>query len=462
MAADTDRIQQQKAVRGNFTRKADAKQGVSPLYSATSSRSLTGDEEYIEIIGGKRLEGHVTISGAKNAAVAVIPGALLCEGICTINNLPMIRDVAVLDELMTMLGAVVTCDAENSSMTFDTRGVDCSIVVNELVQSMRASYYFMGAMLGRFGCCDVALPGGCNLGPRPIDQHIKGFQAMGAEIYIDDGVLRARTANGLHGADIYFDVSTVGGTINMMLAAVRAEGTTTLVNANKDPQVVDTANFLNTCGAQVRGAGTDIIKIRGVKRMHGCEYTIIPDPIEAGTFMIAAAGTRGDVYVENVIPAHLEAVSAKLIEMGAKVTEGDDWIRVQAEGELRAAHVKTLPHPGFLTDLQPPISVVLSTAKGTSVVSETIFEARYAYAAELMKMGANIVLEDRIAVIQGVEKLRGATLYATDLRAGAALMVSGLMAEGRTVIKNLEYIDRGYEHFEDKIRALGGDVERKG
>ena len=452
MAAETVSLQQQKVIRGNFARK--------PTQATVSLVPDIDQQEHLVIEGGRRLEGQVMVSGAKNAAVAVIPAALLCEGVCTLNNLPMVRDVAVLGELLSELGASVECDHEHNAMSFDTRGVEETVATGELVQKMRASYYLMGAMLGRFGRCDVALPGGCNLGPRPIDQHIKGFQAMGAEVYIDEGILRARTKNGLHGADIYFDASTVGGTINMMLAAVRAQGNTTLVNANKDPQVVDTANFLNTCGAIVRGAGTDIIKIRGVQRMHGCEYTIIPDPIEAGTFMIAAAGTRGDVTVGNLIPAHMEAVSAKLMEMGARVTEGDDWIRVQAEGALRAAHVKTLHHPGFPTDLQPPISVVLSTVKGTSIVTETLFEARFKYAEELMKMGANIVLEDRIAVIQGVEKLRGATLYASDLRAGAALMVAGLIAEGRTVIHNLEYIERGYEHFEEKWQGLGGLVER--
>ena len=414
--------------------------------------------ERLVIRGGKRLIGSVKVSGAKNAAVAVIPAALLTDETCVIDNLPYIDDVIMLAEILKQMGAQVTLEPKGR-ITINSTGVSSCRADHELVRRMRASYYLLGALLGRFGRAEVSFPGGCEIGARPVDQHIKGFQSLGADVSIGHGLIKAY-ADKLVGNEIYLDVVSVGATINIMLAAVKAEGSTTIVNAAKEPHVVDVANFLNSMGANIKGAGTDTIKIKGVKKLHGCEYTIIPDQIEAGTFMIAAAATQGDVKVKGVIPKHLEAVSAKLLEMGMYVEEGDDYVRVVGTGRPRKANIKTLPYPGFPTDLQQPMSVLLSVAEGTSIITENVWESRYRHVEELRRMGAVIKVEDRNAIIEGVEKLTGARVEATDLRAGAALVIAGLMAEGVTEVTNVKHIDRGYERLEEKFRSLGADFER--
>ncbi|MBM7582505.1 UDP-N-acetylglucosamine 1-carboxyvinyltransferase [Caldicoprobacter guelmensis] len=414
--------------------------------------------EKLVIRGGKRLIGSVKVSGAKNAAVAVIPAALLTDETCVIDNLPYIDDVIMLSDILKHMGAQVTLEPKGR-ITINAAGVSSCRADYDLVRRMRASYYLLGALLGRFGKAEVAFPGGCEIGARPVDQHIKGFQALGADVSIGHGLIKAY-AEKLIGNEIYLDVVSVGATINIMLAAVKAEGTTTIVNAAKEPHVVDVANFLNSMGANIKGAGTDIIKIKGVKRLHGCEYTIIPDQIEAGTFMIAAAATQGDVKITGVIPKHLEAVSAKLLEMGMYVEQGDDYVRVVGTGRPRRVNIKTLPYPGFPTDLQQPMSVLLSVAEGTSIITENVWESRYRHVEELRRMGALIKVEDRNAIIEGVEKLTGAKVEATDLRAGAALVIAGLIADGVTEVTNVKHIDRGYERFEEKLRSLGADIER--
>ncbi len=414
--------------------------------------------EKLVIRGGKRLIGSIRVSGAKNAAVAVIPAALLTDETCVIDNLPYIDDVIMLAEILKQMGAQVTLEPKGR-ITINSAGVSSCRADYELVRRMRASYYLLGALLGRFGRAEVSFPGGCEIGARPVDQHIKGFQSLGADVSIGHGLIKAY-AEKLVGNEIYLDVVSVGATINIMLAAVKAEGTTTIVNAAKEPHVVDVANFLNSMGANIKGAGTDTIKIKGVKKLHGCEYTIIPDQIEAGTFMIAAAATRGDVKITGIIPKHLEAVSAKLLEVGMYVEEGDDYIRVIGTGRPRKANIKTLPYPGFPTDLQQPMSVLLSVAEGTSIITENVWESRYRHVEELRRMGAIIKVEDRNAIIEGVEKLTGARVEATDLRAGAALVIAGLMAEGVTEVTNVKHIDRGYERLEEKLRSLGADIER--
>ncbi|MDN5277036.1 MAG: UDP-N-acetylglucosamine 1-carboxyvinyltransferase [Clostridiales bacterium] len=414
--------------------------------------------EKLVIRGGKRLIGSVKVSGAKNAAVAVIPAALLTDETCVIDNLPYIDDVIMLAEILKQMGAQVTLEPKGR-ITINAAGVSSCRADYELVRRMRASYYLLGALLGRFGRAEVAFPGGCEIGARPVDQHIKGFQALGADVSIGHGLIKAY-AEKLVGNEVYLDVVSVGATINIMLAAVKAEGTTTIVNTAKEPHVVDVANFLNSMGANIKGAGTDTIKIKGVEKLHGCEYTIIPDQIEAGTFMIAAAATRGDVKITGVIPKHLEAVSAKLLEMGMYVEEGDDYVRVIGTGRPRKANIKTLPYPGFPTDLQQPMSVLLSVAEGTSIITENVWESRYRHVEELRRMGAVIKVEDRNAIIEGVEKLTGAQVEATDLRAGAALVIAGLIAEGVTEVTNVKHIDRGYERLEEKLRSLGADIER--
>lgn len=414
--------------------------------------------EKLVIRGGKRLIGSVKVSGAKNAAVAVIPAALLTDETCVIDNLPYIDDVIMLAEILKQMGAQVTLEPKGR-ITINAAGVSSCRADYDLVRRMRASYYLLGALLGRFGRAEVAFPGGCEIGARPVDQHIKGFQALGADVSIGHGLIKAY-AEKLVGNEVYLDVVSVGATINIMLAAVKAEGTTTIVNAAKEPHVVDVANFLNSMGANIKGAGTDTIKIKGVEKLHGCEYTIIPDQIEAGTFMIAAAATRGDVKITGVIPKHLEAVSAKLLEMGMYVEEGDDYVRVIGTGRPRKANIKTLPYPGFPTDLQQPMSVLLSVAEGTSIITENVWESRYRHVEELRRMGAVIKVEDRNAIIEGVEKLTGAQVEATDLRAGAALVIAGLIAEGVTEVTNVKHIDRGYERLEEKLRSLGADIER--
>src|SRR5690554_5674860 len=373
--------------------------------------------EKLRIKGGAKLKGKIRIGGAKNAAVAIIPAAILSDDVCIIDNLPDINDVKQLKYILESVNAKVDQD-HYSKMFIDTRNIDGYEALGEYPRSMRASYYFLGAMLGRFGRAAVSLPGGCNIGVRPIDQHIKGFEALGAKVTIEHGVVHAQ-AEELKGAAIFLDVVSVGATINIMLAATRAKGTTTIENAAKEPHVVDVANFLNAMGANIKGAGTDIIKIKGVEEMHGCEYMVIPDQIEAGTYMLAAAATQGDVTIENIIPKHLESISAKLIEMGVEVQEYDESVQVVGKGRFKHADLKTLPYPGFPTDLQQPMSVLLSVAEGTSIITESIWENRFRHVDELKRMGANIKVEGRVAVIEGVEKLTGAEVQATDLRAGA-------------------------------------------
>lgn len=411
------------------------------------------------IRGGRRLVGDVTINGAKNAAVAILPAALLVDGISEIENLPYIDDVMKLKRAMEDLGAVVTVQDKHTlkvdgSTIFDYRAT------NDYVGNIRASYYLIGALLGRFKKAEVAMPGGCNFGVRPIDQHIKGFEALGATVKVENGMIKAY-AEKLVGTKIYLDVVSVGATINVMLAAVLAEGTTTIENAAKEPHVVDVANYLNMMGASVKGAGTDVIRIKGVEKLTGGKYSTIPDQIEAGTYMIAAAITAGDVYVRNIIPEHMYSVSLKMIEMGIQIEEGDDYIRVTAPKTLKGTNVKTLPHPGFPTDLQPQMAALLSVAEGTSTMIEGVWDNRFQYVDELKKTGAKIKVEGRMAIIEGVERLTGARVSATDLRAGAALVLAALRAEGETTIQNVKYIDRGYEAIEEKLTALGAEIERK-
>lgn len=417
---------------------------------------------YYRINGGKRLEGAVTISGAKNAALAIIPAVIISGESCLLENLPEIEDVRIVEEILTSMGADIS-RTPDGSMRIDPSGISTFSVTGEMVSSMRASYYLLGALLGRYKKAEIALPGGCAIGQRPIDQHIKGMRALGADIVIQGGSVKAR-ADRLRGAEIYLDVVSVGATINIMLAAVAAEGQTIIANAAKEPHVVDVANFLNMMGANVKGAGTDVIRIQGGRRLHGCTYAVIPDQIEAGTFMIAAAATRGDVIINNVIPTHLEAISAKLMECGVTVTEGDDgrdfFIRVSADKRPRAVNIKTLPYPGFPTDLQQPMMALLATAEGNSFIMENIFENRFNHVPELAKMGASISISSRTATVEGVEKLYGAPLCASDLRAGAALVIAALAAEGESTISQIHFIDRGYEFLEHKLRALGADITR--
>ena len=417
---------------------------------------------YYRINGGKRLEGAVTISGAKNAALAIIPAVILSGESCLLENLPEIEDVRIVEEILTSMGAAIS-RTPDGSMRIDPSGINTFSVTGEMVSSMRASYYLLGALLGRYKKAEIALPGGCAIGQRPIDQHIKGMRALGADIVIQGGSVKAR-ADKLKGAEIYLDVVSVGATINIMLAAVAAEGQTIIANAAKEPHVVDVANFLNMMGANVKGAGTDVIRIQGGRRLHGCTYAVIPDQIEAGTFMIAAAATRGDVIINNVIPTHLEAISAKLMESGVAVSEGDDgrdfFIRVSADKRPRAVNIKTLPYPGFPTDLQQPMMALLATAEGNSFIMENIFENRFNHVPELAKMGARISISSRTATVEGVERLYGAPLCASDLRAGAALVIAALAAEGESTISHIHFIDRGYEFLEQKLRALGADITR--
>ena len=416
--------------------------------------------EKIIIHGRKPLKGDIYISGAKNAAVAVLPAALLIEGSCRIENLPDIKDTRILEETLTRLGAKVTFEDRNTVL-IDSTDVNSYIASYDMIKSMRASYYLLGALLGRFGKAEVALPGGCDFGHRPIDQHIKGFEALGAKVVIENGMIKL-SAEKLTGNQIYLDVISVGATINLMLAAVMAEGTTVIENAAKEPHIVDTANFLNAAGADIKGAGTDVIKIRGVKSLKGGNvHSIIPDMIEAGTFMIASAATGGDVTVRNVIPKHLESLSAKLQEMNINVEEGDDWIRVTGgNGTIRKVNIKTLPYPGFATDLHPPVTVLLCLADGNSTITESIWPQRFQYVDELRRMGAKIRANGGMAIIEGPVTLTGAQVNAIDLRAGAAVVLAGLAAEGKTEVSNVKYIDRGYENFVEKLQSLGADIVR--
>jgi UDP-N-acetylglucosamine 1-carboxyvinyltransferase len=413
--------------------------------------------EKIIIEGSHRLVGEVTISGAKNSALAILTAAILADSKCTIKNLPDIRDIAYLKELLLQMGAKV--ESNNDTMTIDGSCMSKHIVDNDLAKKMRASYYFLGALLCKFKNAEIPFPGGCDIGVRPIDLHIKGLEALGANIKISHGMIKA-TATELVGTEIYLDFSSVGATINIMLAACMAKGVTTIENAAREPYIVDTANFLNAMGAKVMGAGTDVIKIKGVKALHGCEHSVIPDQMEAGTFMAAAAATQGDVLIKNIIPTHLDSVSAKLREMGVEVTENEDSLRVKSSGRMKAVNIKTLPYPGFPTDMQQPMSVLLALSDGTAIITESIFESRFKYLDELKRMGAKISVEGRVAVIEGIKQLSGAPVFATDLRAGAAMVVAGLAAEGQTEISNIEHIDRGYEKLEDKLRKLGAKIHR--
>ena len=415
--------------------------------------------ETLIINGGKALQGAVEINGAKNAAVAILPAAILAsEGRCIIDNIPDIEDVHCLERILASLGCRVN-KLNSNTLEIDASDITTVNACTEDVRRMRASYYFIGALLARFKKAKVELPGGCPIGVRPIDQHIKGFEALGAKVTIEHGAVTVE-AEHLHGANIFFDVVTVGATINVMIAATLAEGTTILENVAKEPHVVDVANFLNSMGADIKGAGTDVIRVKGVKKLQGCNYSVIPDQIEAGTFMIAAAATKGDVTIKNVIPKHLESIAAKLIEMGAIVEEGDDSIRVYVEGELKGVNVKTAPYPGFPTDVQQPMSALLSTVPGKSLIAESIWENRHKHIDELKKMGATIKVEGRTAIIEGNKDLVGAKVIATDLRAGAAMVIAGLVANGVTEITEIEHIDRGYPHIENKFSSLGADITR--
>ena len=406
--------------------------------------------------GGNPLRGEVVISGAKNAALGIVAGALLTDEEVIIENLPDVRDINVMLEALRAIGAKVR-RIESHVVSIQADQLSMKSVDDDAIRRIRASYYFIGALLGKYHQAKVALPGGCAIGERPIDQHIKGFTALGAEVEISEGYFVAK-AEELVGQHIYLDVVSVGATINLMLAAVLADGQTIIENVAKEPHIVDVANFLNSMGANIRGAGTDTIRIRGVERLHGTTYGVIPDQIEAGTFMCAAAVTRGNILIKNIIPKHMESIAAKLRDMGNTVYEGDEEIQVIGGEKQRGTKIKTLPYPGFPTDMQPQIAVTLALAEGKSTVTESIFENRFLYVEELKKMGADITVEDRVATILGQEKLRGATLHALDLRAGAALVLAGLAAEGVTVLEDIGYIRRGYEFFEKKLMNLGAKI----
>ena len=411
------------------------------------------------VTGGHSLEGQVRVSGGKNTAVAVIPATLLCDEPCTIENLPDIEDVHALADILQELGAKVDYEP-GKIMRVDPRPAEGISISYHNAQRLRASYYLLGALLGRFGKAKVPTPGGCEIGTRPVDQHLQGFQSIGAEAGEIGGMLTAE-CDDLTGGDVFFDMVTVGATVNVMLAASKAKGNTVIYNAAKEPHIVDLANFLNSMGARIRGAGTDTIRIRGVQYMHGSTYAVIPDQIETGTLMIAAAATGGDVIISGCIPTHMDALSAKLLEMGVKVTDQDDAIRVHVVGPRRAINIKTQVYPGFPTDLQQPMSALLTTAKGTSIVTETIFEQRFRHLDEIRRMGAHVRVMGRSAIIEGVPELYSAPMTATDLRAGAALIIASLMARGTSEIYEPGYIDRGYEHIEEKLRSLGAEIRRE-
>ena len=411
------------------------------------------------IKGGRRLMGEVTISGAKNAVVAIIPAVILADSPCVLENIPEISDVSISLRILYEMGAKVE-NLGGGTYRIDATGIKEPVVPYELARHMRASYYFLGTLLGKFGRARVAMPGGCYLGDRPIDQHLKAFSCLGAECSLENGMVDIH-ADMLTGSQIYFDKITVGGTINAILAAVRAVGMTVIENAAKEPHIVDLANFLNSMGANIMGAGTDVIKIRGVRSLKGTNYAIIPDQIEAGTYMVAAAATCGNVLVKNVIPKHLESITAKLLKIGVNVEEFDESVRISVDGPLVKTSIKTMPHPGFPTDMQPQFSTLLCLAEGTSIVTEDIFNNRFRYVDELRRMGADISVEGRVAVIEGVGRLMGAPVTAPDLRAGAALVIAGLAATGITEIDDIYHIERGYENIEQKLRALGADIERR-
>ena len=408
--------------------------------------------------GGNPLVGEVTISGAKNAALGILAASILTDEDVLIENLPDVRDINVFLEAVSEIGAMVD-RIDRHTVRINAKGIHAIHVDDEYIRRIRASYYFIGALLGKYKSAQVPLPGGCNIGSRPIDLHIKGFRALGAKVEIERGAVLAHAID-LVGSHIYLDKVSVGATINIMMAAALAEGQTIIENVAKEPHVVDVANFLNSMGANIKGAGTDIIRIKGVRKLHGTEYSIIPDQIEAGTFMCAAAATRGDITVRNVIPKHLEAISAKLLEIGCEVVEFDDAVRVVGKPKQRHTNINTLPYPGFPTDMQPQMTVTLALAEGTSIVTESIFENRFKYVDELARMGGSIKVEGNVAIIGGVDGFTGAQVNAPDLRAGAALVIAGLAAEGFTVVDEIGYIQRGYEHFEEKLRGLGAQIEK--
>ena len=413
--------------------------------------------EQYAIKGGNPLVGEVEIGGAKNAALAILAAAIMTDETVLIENVPDVRDTNVMMQAMESIGVVVN-RVDRHTVKINASQVHDLVIEDDYIKKIRASYYLLGALLGKYSKAEVALPGGCNIGLRPIDQHIKGFRALGANVRIEHGLIITE-ADKLKGNHIYMDVVTVGATMNVMMAAVMAEGQTTIENAAKEPHVVDLANFLNSMGANIKGAGTDVIRIRGVAKLHGTEYGIIPDQIEAGTFMFAAAVTKGDVTVKNVIPKHLESISAKLLEIGCEIEESDDAVRVVAAKPLGHTHVKTLPYPGFPTDMQPQITVALGLSAGTSIVTESIFENRFKYVDELTCMGANIKVESNTAIIDGVSKYTGANITAPDLRAGAALVIAGLAADGITTVDDIKYIERGYEDFHLKLQSLGAQID---
>ncbi|OYO67826.1 UDP-N-acetylglucosamine 1-carboxyvinyltransferase [Lachnotalea glycerini] len=414
-------------------------------------------EQYI-IKGGNPLVGEVEIGGAKNAALAILAASIMTDETVLIDNMPDVRDINVLLQAIEEIGASVD-RVDRHTVKINGSNIKGTTIDNEYIKKIRASYYLIGALLGKYKRAEVALPGGCNIGSRPIDQHIKGFKALGTEVSIEHGLIKTKADN-LVGSHIYLDVVSVGATINIMMAAAMAYGSTIIENAAKEPHIVDVANFLNSMGANIKGAGTDVIRILGVEKLHKSEYSIIPDQIEAGTFMLAAAATMGDVTVKKVIPKHLEAITAKLVEMGCEVEELDDAVRVVAAKRLEHTHVKTLPYPGFPTDMQPQFSVTLAVSVGTSIVTESIFENRFKYVDELTRMGASIKVEGNTAIIDGVMKLTGAQVNAPDLRAGAALVIAGLAAEGYTTVEDIIYIERGYEDFDEKLRSLGGNIDK--
>lgn len=410
------------------------------------------------ISGGHKLKGTVSISGAKNAAVAILPAAILSDGVCRIENIPAISDITLMCRILSDMGANIKMINKNTIEIDPTKMIFCE-TPNDLMRGMRASCYLMGALLGKFSKASVCLPGGCDFGTRPIDQHLKGFKALGADYDINAGVIHVECKR-LIGTHIYLDVVSVGATVNIMLAAVKSEGLTVIENAAKEPHIVDLANFLNCMGADIFGAGTDVIKIRGVKKLKGVTYSIIPDQIEAGTYMAAAVATRGDVTIENVIPKHLESITAKLEEMGVNVEAFDESVRVFCDKPLQKCNIKTMPHPGFPTDMQPQITALLSTVEGTSIVNEAVWDNRFRYIEELSRMGAKISVDGRLAVVEGVKKLTGAKVSATDLRAGAALIIAGLSANGKTTIENINHIERGYENIVEKLTNLGANIKR--
>ena len=414
--------------------------------------------EKIVINGGKRLVGSVRISGAKNAAVAILPAVLLADSPCRIENLPNISDVSAIYKVLSALGAKVKV-IDSATVEIDPTGVDSFIVTQDMAKGMRASSYFLGALLGRMQHARVAPPGGCDFGVRPIDQHIKGFEALGAKVTIENGMVDAK-AQRLGGCSVYLDVVSVGATINIMLAATKVRGMTVIENAAREPHIVDLANFLNSMGANIMGAGTNIIKIRGVEHLEGTTYSIIPDQIEAGTYLAAAAATKGDVTITNVTPKHLESILSKLAEMGAEIEQFDEAVRIKMDKRPRRCNVKTMPHPGFPTDMQPQIATMLTLCEGTSIVTEGVWDNRFRYVDQLTLMGADIQVDGKMAVITGVEKLTSAPVKATDLRAGAAMIIAGLMAEGTTEITDIGHIDRGYEDVVQKFSSLGGDIKR--